>query len=156
MLYIYSRLPVIRTCTYSNNLVIRTEMAFPLDLLTQLRQKHSRLFELQLFELSVIRTDFYSSWGQLQAKSPSVIRTFIIGRSSNENINFLRLKHFLLQKISFQYSCPFTLFKLFEQFLQKFNILLRTRELKQTGDSQSLIISKVSSFPFDFESTQYL
>ena len=46
----YSRLPVIRTCTYSNNSVIRSEMAFPLDLLTQLRQKHSRLFELQLFE----------------------------------------------------------------------------------------------------------
>ena len=28
----YSRLPVIRTCTYSNNSVIRTEVAFPLDL----------------------------------------------------------------------------------------------------------------------------
>ena len=76
-IYIYSRLPVIRTCTYSNNSVIRSEMAFPLDLLTQLRQKHSRLFELQLFELSVIRSDFYSPWGQLQAKSPSVIRIFL-------------------------------------------------------------------------------
>ena len=58
------------------------------------------------------------------------------------------------QKIRFQYSCLFTLFKLFEQFLQKFNILLRSRELKQTGDPQFLIISKVSSFlcHFDFAS----
>ena len=113
----YSRLPVIRTCTYSNYSVIRTEIASPLGLLTQHRQKLSRLFELQLFELSVIRTDFYSPWGQLYAKSPSVIRIFIIGRSSGENIDFLRLKHFFLQKIRFQYSCLFTLFKLFEQFL---------------------------------------
>ena len=50
----YSIIPVIRTCTYSNNSVIRTKIAFPLDLLTQLRQKHSPLFELQLFELIFI------------------------------------------------------------------------------------------------------
>ena len=47
----YSRLPVIRTCTYSNNSVIRTEIAFPLDLLTQTQAK----------TLSVIRTFSYSN-----------------------------------------------------------------------------------------------
>ena len=106
----YSRLPVIRNCTYSNNSVIRTEIAFPLDLLTQLRQNHSRLFEL------VIRTFSYSNrfLFPLGPKSPSVIRIFINRRSSNENIDSLRLKHFFLQKMRFQYSCLFTLFKFFE------------------------------------------
>ena len=40
-----------------------------------------------------------------------------------EKIDFLLIKTFFFQKIRFQYSCLFTLFKLFEQFLQKFNIL---------------------------------
>ena len=59
-------------------------------------KKHSRVLELLLFELSVNRTDFYSLLGQLYTKSPSVIRIFIIGRLSSENIDFLRLKHFFL------------------------------------------------------------
>ena len=52
----YSRLPVIRTCTFR---IIRL-FKERLDLLIRLRQKHSRLFKLQLLKVSVIRSDFYS------------------------------------------------------------------------------------------------
>ena len=82
MYWYYITLPVIRTCTYSNNSVIRTEIAFPLDLLSQLRVDYSNssYSNFQLFEPI--------------AKSPSVIRILIIGRSLSENIDFLWLKHF--------------------------------------------------------------
>ena len=39
----YSRLPVIRTPKYSKFSVIRSQMSFPLDLLTRIRQKLSQL-----------------------------------------------------------------------------------------------------------------
>ena len=113
----YIRLQVIRTCTYSNNLVIQSEMAFYLDLLTQLRQKHSWLFDFQLFELSVIRSNFYSLLGQFRLKSPSVIQIFPLGDCRVRTLIFWDRKTFFPQKISFQFSWLFTLSKKFSQSL---------------------------------------
>ena len=137
-------------------MVIRSELAFPLDLLTQLRQKHSRLIELQLFELSVIRSDFYSPWGQLWAKSPWVIRIFLMGRSPSESIDFLRFKHFFTSKNHVSISIIMAIYTL--QAISSKDQYSPSVQRKQTGNHQSLIISKFSSFPWHlyFASTQHL
>ena len=61
---LYSRLPVIRTPTYSNISIIQSDFLFPIDLLTKFRQKLPQLFKLQLLEYSVIRSDFLSEWAK--------------------------------------------------------------------------------------------
>ena len=79
------RLPGIRTCTYSRVSVIRSYMAFPLDLLTKLRQKPSLLFEIQLFESSVIRSGFSPRGARFRLNSPQLFEVTLCERSSTEN-----------------------------------------------------------------------
>ena len=130
----YSRLTVIRTYTYSNNSVIRTEIAFPFDQLIQLCNSgkdtlgysNSSYSNFQLFEP---RASYRLNHSQL-------FDFLLLGDRRVRTLIFM-IKTLFLQKIRFQYSCLITLFKLFEKFLQKFNILLRstTPQLLQKSPS---------------------
>ena len=130
---IYSGHPVIRTCTYSNNSFIRSKMAYSLNQLTKLRQQHSQLSEFQLFELSVIRSDFHFPWGKLYAKSSSVIRIFLIGRSSSENIDF---HTFFLQKIQVSIFMAIYTFQA-NSSISKMTIMMKLRHMTSPRRRQS-------------------
>ena len=112
----YSRLPVIRTYTYSNNSVIRTEIAFPLDLLTQLRQKHSRLFKLQLFEFQLFEPIFIPLGANYRLNQPQLFEFLLLGYRRVRTLIFCDENTFLFKKSGINIHAYFTLFNLFVCF----------------------------------------